>query len=903
MKRILFSIILSAIWLAPLEAASVLIWNAGGKATTSANAISSALTANGHTPTIKTTISSENLSNYAYIFICLGVNPNTYVLSQTTNATEISNLINYLNAGGKVYMEGGDTWAWDPPTTLHAKFGISGEADGLGDLATITSSICGSERSSTYGVSQNYIDRLVPREGATIVFRNSNPAYACGIGYDNGTYRTIGVSFQFSGWSSSTRTALMADILNFFNNGCTMEKPAPLSVQAYSGYDGAVPLVWDAPPGQAALSVGGPSSLPSLLVGSQDDNVEQPSVRQRRGEGKITATAAEIPQTIAGYHVSSYNIYRATNQSGPYSLIASNVTKQYYRDETVSNGVPVYYKIKAVYDGVEGAFSPVASAVPSAGNAAVSPWKFITPVLDGNINTDEWNNAVSISTGGSTLHLFNDARYLYVAVDDASNTVLATDDQIGLYFDRNSDQRWGLSGLNEEGNYWLWRKSSADSLRFRGMKGWWPFDIEWDKNNKTASGVQGKISTAAGRVQYEMRIDLTAATLNVQPGNSLRVYFYSFDANSGQFTGNWPSTVRTALWKDAWMIPALFASLQLEARPAAPFIWDEETVSDPATVVFNEYGDGRRIEMQFSSVGTGGTVTVTQTNGTPPNPFNDKYVPCVWSLESTDLADFTTEAHFYYLDSDVASLNEAHLQVFRWSGDRWVIVGGVVNAEQNRIMVILDHFSDYALYEYVPIAVFLKSFTARPQKGTVVLEWQTESEGGRAGFNVFRSTSVDGEYRKINNELIPTAGSPASGAFYQYIDAAPENGNNYYKLQEVSLDGSVTMSDPISVLVTGVGEKQNAFPERFSLENYPNPFNPETRIAYTIPRREHVKLQVYDLNGRLIKQLVDADQEAGAYHAVWNGRDEEGKAVSSGIYILRLSTGSSALNKRMTLLR
>ncbi|MDZ7345770.1 MAG: hypothetical protein ONA69_03165, partial [candidate division KSB1 bacterium] len=634
-SRLFFAFLL---WLeGALYAQNALIWNAGGKSTTSASAIAAALTGNGKTSKTVTSISSETLTNYNYVFVCLGVNPNTYVLNASTDATAITKLVSYLNGGGKVYMEGGDTWAWDPVTALQPKFNIFGGADGLGDLGTIRASFCGWQASAAYGASQNYIDRLVPGDGASVFFTNSSPTYACGIGYDNGTYRTLGVSFQFGGYGDATaRASLMSKVLQFFDSGCSLPKPAPLAVQAFSGYDGVVPLVWDAPPGQAPLSRA--SGLrPAEIVRTGSLPIEGTVEGRSRQEGKIRSTGS-AGQSITGYAVSSYNIYRATSAEGPYSLLVSNVTKQYYRDETVTNGLTYFYKIRAVYNGSEGDYSAAASATPAAGNAVTSPWKFINPQIDGVIETDEWNNAVSVPLGSGTLYFFNDNQYLYLAVDDVANTSLEGDDQIGFYFDRNRDQRWGISGFTEEGNYWIWRSGSNDSLKFRGLKGWWPFDLSWG-TNKTATGVTYGRSISSGHLQYEAKINLSTAALNVTPGNAFRAYFYAFDGNSGQFTGSWPSPIRNALWNDAWLVPAVYANVQLQSLPSAPFVWDEEAVTAiGVTYIFNEWADGRKVHMQFSSLDNTGTVRVTQTNTAPQNPFNNKYVPCVWSLETSDLS-------------------------------------------------------------------------------------------------------------------------------------------------------------------------------------------------------------------------------------------------------------------------
>lgn len=90
----------------------------------------------------------------------------------------------------------------------------------------------------------------------------------------------------------------------------------------------------------------------------------------------------------------------------------------------------------------------------------------------------------------------------------------------------------------------------------------------------------------------------------------------------------------------------------------------------------------------------------------------------------------------------------------------------------------------------------------------------------------------------------------------------------------------------------------------FALEqNVPNPFNPTTRISYRLPSTEHVTLAVYDVRGGLVRTLVDERQNAGPQSATWNGRDDGGRPVATGVYFYRLKAGAFGDNKRMILLK
>ena len=104
-------------------------------------------------------------------------------------------------------------------------------------------------------------------------------------------------------------------------------------------------------------------------------------------------------------------------------------------------------------------------------------------------------------------------------------------------------------------------------------------------------------------------------------------------------------------------------------------------------------------------------------------------------------------------------------------------------------------------------------------------------------------------------------------------------------------------------------EEKTKTPEGFVLEqNYPNPFNPSTEIKYTVPSTGFVTLKIYDIQGRLIRVLYDGNQTAGSYSLRWDGKDESGQNVSSGIYVYKLSFKNSqgqttVISRKMGLVR
>ncbi len=100
-------------------------------------------------------------------------------------------------------------------------------------------------------------------------------------------------------------------------------------------------------------------------------------------------------------------------------------------------------------------------------------------------------------------------------------------------------------------------------------------------------------------------------------------------------------------------------------------------------------------------------------------------------------------------------------------------------------------------------------------------------------------------------------------------------------------------------VITGFGNNSEILPDKFSLnQNYPNPFNPLTRINYELQITNYVTLNVYDVNGRLVKELVNQKQSAGNYSI-----DFDGRGLPSGTYIYRLQAGDFSETKKMVLLK
>jgi len=109
--------------------------------------------------------------------------------------------------------------------------------------------------------------------------------------------------------------------------------------------------------------------------------------------------------------------------------------------------------------------------------------------------------------------------------------------------------------------------------------------------------------------------------------------------------------------------------------------------------------------------------------------------------------------------------------------------------------------------------------------------------------------------------------------------------------------------DPEFDVDSNVGAKATPIASSGLSQNYPNPFNPNTTISYQISESGHVRLGIFDMSGRLIRTQVNGNKGKGLYSVEWNGKDNLGKSVSSGIYFYKMESGDYVETKKMVLLR
>jgi hypothetical protein len=176
------------------------------------------------------------------------------------------------------------------------------------------------------------------------------------------------------------------------------------------------------------------------------------------------------------------------------------------------------------------------------------------------------------------------------------------------------------------------------------------------------------------------------------------------------------------------------------------------------------------------------------------------------------------------------------------------------------------------------------------EAGYVVLRWTMGGGIGVTDFEIQRKENENEGFTLINRGPIEQAGDS-----FIYLDETAKPGKKYiYRITAKKGDAQLAMFETsISTPVL-----------KFALfQNYPNPFSATTKVVFSLDHHERAQVRIYDVTGRLVRTLVDRRLKVGIHRETWDGRDESGRIVASGIYFYRLQAGSKVLTKKMVLLK
>jgi hypothetical protein len=193
----------------------------------------------------------------------------------------------------------------------------------------------------------------------------------------------------------------------------------------------------------------------------------------------------------------------------------------------------------------------------------------------------------------------------------------------------------------------------------------------------------------------------------------------------------------------------------------------------------------------------------------------------------------------------------------------------------------------YAIGAYnSSLPVELLSFTSAVNGRNINLNWETKTEKNSDKFVIERS-KTDANTTTLNWESVTSVKASVlsnSPKQYSYTDKNLQSGNYQYRLKMIDNDGSFAYSKVVEVGIS--------LPKDFELsQNYPNPFNPATKINYSLPNDSRVTLEVYNIIGERVAQLVNEVQSAG-YYVVNFGTFYNN--ITSGIYLYKITVIDNA---------
>jgi len=183
---------------------------------------------------------------------------------------------------------------------------------------------------------------------------------------------------------------------------------------------------------------------------------------------------------------------------------------------------------------------------------------------------------------------------------------------------------------------------------------------------------------------------------------------------------------------------------------------------------------------------------------------------------------------------------------------------------------------------------------------SVIIKWSVLISHGENNWDLYFSSNGGGDWEEIELDLesfktTNTWTVPQLLTENARIRIVQDNAGTNYSDDS----GDFIITDTQSSI-----EINDHNPTVFKLHpNYPNPFNPTTTISYDLSRSSNVELKIYDQLGRLVKTLVNDRQNANHYKVSWDGRDEAGNQVVSGIYVYRLKIDSFSQARKMILLK
>lgn len=659
----------------------------------------------------------------------------------------------------------------------------------------------------------------------------------------------------------------------------------------------------------------------------------------------ITENDQNKYSTITGFSLSgldSIAIYRGLVSGSPYLKIASVISSETsYIDSNVFALKDYYYVITVFNDVGESVYSNEALGQVSD---SLLTFNFDTPqgsvpTIDGVISPGEWDDAFKVDISdifgygggvpqpqGSVYMYFkydDNTDMLYVAGEDFLNPTLDDNEGFGLYFDDNNNNVFDADPpFVLEGNFWAYWHPGGSDLRFRTIPGYVITTLQGALVNfSDVSGhLQGEVAIPMGFMEgYQLQVfgpdkivGLGAFIIARQAGNAL-------------FNGWWPQTMNSLF------TPRYFGDVGIDASLTAP-------PQTPSNIAVEKQGNGLILTWNDPTLGIDNdplpslpTINIYKNDefltslSSGIQSYIDNDVNCVgwyeYKMDASILVDTTmftgprsiplgnyacSDPVLVPISYDDGQWDGFYVASFSWEDNKFAVRFTPTSYPTTirRLETTVNSNDDFdftiqADHGGIPTDTLAGPYTVFGLNPSGTVSTITKNIPGTDP-----PTITSGDFWAVINWHEDTPGSPGIG-----VDGnLPIDNRSFYYLAS---SGWQTLSN-LDIMITtyvsdqpvGVSDEETILPATFDLkQNYPNPFNPTTVISYQIPENQMVNLEIYNALGQKVRTLVNKEQEAGFYNREWDGRNDYGVSVTSGVYFYKIHTESFTKVMKMMLLK
>ncbi len=645
----------------------------------------------------------------------------------------------------------------------------------------------------------------------------------------------------------------------------------------------------------------------------------------------------------------SIGIYRSSISGGPYNKIASVDASQLSYIDASANPLTNYYYVITIFNGT--GESPYSNQVLGMINDSLLTFNVnapmaSVPVIDGVLSPGEWDDAVKVDISdvlgygsgspkprGSVFMYFKydtQTQMLYVAGEDFLDTTLDDNEGIGLYFDDNDNGNFepqNAAPIFQEGNFWAYWHPSGSDLRFRQI-----FTGGGVGNVTTISNAQVDFSDASGHLQGEVAIPMgfmNGYQLQVYgPNNTVGLGAFLIERNAGNavFDGWWPQNMHSVF------IPQYFGGVKINIELPSP-------PQTPNNISVDKQGNSLMLSWSDPTLGLNNypLPSAPTMNVYKNGEFFSSYNQGVESfLDDSVLCGRWYE---YSMNAYIIHNNDTMLSPMSSS------IGNFACFDPELTPIVYDD-STYEIFYIVNSTFdnnkFAVRFTPTFYPSRVVKLSTIVNSGAPFNFTIINDSSgmpgsktLAGPYTVMSNNsnvstinfTLPGDDPPwlTSGDFWVVVNYLPESPsapgigvdtdppNSGRGMFFTRTDGwqyftagnlMITAYIADTTTVNDIKQLSNNIPKTYDLmQNYPNPFNPSTIISYQLPENQTVTLDIFNEIGQKIRTLVNETQSAGQHNVTWNGKNDFGLSVSSGIYFYRIKAGNYINVKKMILLK